>query len=139
MLTARQQAILDFMKAYHAQHREPPTMRTIMVHLGIKSTNGVRCHFLAMEKKGVLTQKGSRRWQAVDNTEPRAVDLLRRLWLAYAGDLPDLEAAAQAAGDFLRELLLESLDAQSRPVSQDGSQGPDRQSAIPPEALGTGP
>lgn len=56
-LTARQQAILDWIRAYIAQHRTPPTLREIGVAHGIRSTNGVNDHCRALERKGFIRRR----------------------------------------------------------------------------------
>eukprot|EP00919_Chromeraceae_sp_WS-2016_P043752 GHVR01104441.1.p4 GENE.GHVR01104441.1~~GHVR01104441.1.p4 ORF type:complete len:104 (-),score=17.31 GHVR01104441.1:244-555(-) len=58
-LTEKQAAIYEFLRT------EPvlPSMRDVMRHFGIKGTNGVKCHFDALEKKGYIRRgpKNSKR------------------------------------------------------------------------------
>jgi repressor LexA len=56
-LTARQQAVLDFIVESIQERGYPPTLREIGNHLGIKSTNGVNDHLRALERKGYLTRE----------------------------------------------------------------------------------
>ncbi len=56
-LTARQQAVLDFISHSIDERGFPPTLREIGNHLGIRSTNGVNDHLRALERKGYLTRE----------------------------------------------------------------------------------
>lgn len=56
-LTDRQQAILDFIRAWSREHRYPPTLREIGKHMGIRSTNGVSDHLRALTRKGYLKRE----------------------------------------------------------------------------------
>ncbi len=53
-LTERQQQILDFIKEYVDNFNYPPTYREICKHFNISSTNGVKRHVDALQKKGYL-------------------------------------------------------------------------------------
>ncbi len=53
-LTAKQEAVLAFIRDELADKGYPPTIREIGSHLGLKSTNGVNDHLKALEKKGYL-------------------------------------------------------------------------------------
>ncbi|GIX45837.1 MAG: LexA repressor [Candidatus Tectimicrobiota bacterium] len=53
-LTARQRQILDFIAQVVAATGVPPSLRQIGEALGIRSTNGVRAHLKALEKKGYI-------------------------------------------------------------------------------------
>jgi repressor LexA len=66
-LTARQQAIFDFIVERITSCGYPPTIREIGRHLGIRSTNGVADHLKALKRKGYLRQQGqkSRTWQPI--------------------------------------------------------------------------
>lgn len=54
-LTDRQSAVLRFIAEHIAEHARTPTMRTIGEALGIRSTNGVSDHLIALRRKGALT------------------------------------------------------------------------------------
>jgi repressor LexA len=56
-LTARQQAVLDFISRSIERRGYPPTLREIGEHMGIRSTNGVNDHLKALEKKGYLERE----------------------------------------------------------------------------------
>jgi len=56
-LTKRQQEILDFIRSEIAGHGYPPSFREIGAHFGIKSTNGVKVHMTALEKKGYINRE----------------------------------------------------------------------------------
>jgi len=52
-LTDRQQAILAYVRL-RVKRGLPPTIRDIMKIFGIKSTNAVRLHLIALERKGFI-------------------------------------------------------------------------------------
>lgn len=56
MLTQRQQAILDFIHEYIAEHQYPPSVREIGKHFGIYPAT-VQDHISAIERKGFLQKK----------------------------------------------------------------------------------
>jgi repressor LexA len=53
-LTARQQQILEYIEQVVSTTGVPPSIRQIGAALGISSTNGVRSHLKALEKKGYI-------------------------------------------------------------------------------------
>ena len=53
-LTARQQQLLDYIENIVNTTGVPPSIRQIGAALGISSTNGVRSHLKALEKKGYI-------------------------------------------------------------------------------------
>ena len=53
-LTARQQQLLNYIEQEVSTTGVPPSIRQIGVALGITSTNGVRSHLKALEKKGYI-------------------------------------------------------------------------------------
>jgi repressor LexA len=55
-LTARQQAVFDFIYASVRERGYGPTVREIGEQFKISSPNGVMCHLRALEKKGLLTR-----------------------------------------------------------------------------------
>lgn len=61
MLTDRQRAILDFVLQTFRRGGRPPSYREIGRRFGIRSTNGVRDHLRALERKGALSLAGRRR------------------------------------------------------------------------------
>ena len=56
MLTEKQQAILDFINDYVAEHQYPPSVREIGKHFGIYPAT-VQDHISAIERKGFLQKK----------------------------------------------------------------------------------
>ncbi len=52
--TARQQAVLDFIRETIQANRRPPTVEEIRLHFKFRSPFAVREHILALEKKGLL-------------------------------------------------------------------------------------
>lgn len=56
MLTEKQQAILDFINEYIAEHQYPPSVREIGKHFGIYPAT-VQDHISAIERKGFLQKK----------------------------------------------------------------------------------
>lgn len=61
-LTARQQEMLDYIEHETSATGVPPSIRQIGTALGISSTNGVRLHLQALQKKGYIrrSQRTSR-------------------------------------------------------------------------------
>jgi repressor LexA len=53
-LTARQQQLLNYIEREVSTTGVPPSLREIGAALGISSTNGVRSHLKALEKKGYI-------------------------------------------------------------------------------------
>ena len=52
--TARQQQVLDCIRAHCQQCGFPPTIRELAAALGIRSPNGVVCHLQALQRRGLL-------------------------------------------------------------------------------------
>lgn len=68
-LTARQAAVLDFIRSYIEAHSFPPSLREIGNHMGIRSTNGVNDHLHALERKGRI-RRSSLLSRSIVLTEP---------------------------------------------------------------------
>lgn len=60
-LTDRQQSILDFIVEEIQEKGYPPTLREISAQFGISSTQGVRRHIDALEKKGYIVRESGAR------------------------------------------------------------------------------
>ena len=60
-LTDRQQSILDFIVREIQSRGFPPTLREISTEFGISSTQGVRRHIDALEKKGYIERDSGAR------------------------------------------------------------------------------
>lgn len=73
-LTDRQIEVLDFIRTFKEREGFSPTFREIGAELGITSTNGVKDHLLALERKGVLTFSAGTARSIVlpDQTEERS-------------------------------------------------------------------
>ncbi len=56
-ITERQQDILDFIRAMVAERGKPPTLREIGEQFGIRSTNGVEKHLVALERGGLIVRE----------------------------------------------------------------------------------
>lgn len=56
-LTSRQQQVLDLISESIEQRGYPPTVRELGDRLGIRSTNGVNDHLVALAKKGYLERQ----------------------------------------------------------------------------------
>lgn len=66
-LTARQQAVLQYLQAHLMEFGFPPTVREIARHFGMAGPKGAKKHLDALVKKGVLHRVAGR---------PRALNLL---------------------------------------------------------------
>ena len=58
-LTTRQSEVLNEIRSFIQIHGYSPTVRDIAKLTGIKSTNGVRWHLKALEKKGEIIRHKS--------------------------------------------------------------------------------
>jgi len=56
-LTAKQQAILEFIQDETGQRGCPPTIREIGAHFGLRSTGSVRDYLRALERKGYIDRR----------------------------------------------------------------------------------
>jgi repressor LexA len=65
-LTARQQAVYDFVHELIARRGYGPTVREIATEFDIRSPNGVMCHLRALERKGLIRR---------DANKARAIEL----------------------------------------------------------------
>lgn len=87
-LTDRQQSILDFIVDEIQERGYPPTLREISARFGISSTQGVRRHIDALEKKGYISRESGARSIAVS---PEILDLSR------AGDIVSIPLLGEVA------------------------------------------
>ncbi len=62
MLTEKQEAILDFVRAIQAERGIPPSTRDIQRQFGYASQNAAMNHLRALAKKGVIEQIDGRTW-----------------------------------------------------------------------------
>lgn len=67
-ITDRQQEILSFIESFTKRSGYPPTMREIAKEFGLTSTNGVKRHLQALEKKGYI---------ATESNASRAISVLK--------------------------------------------------------------
>jgi repressor LexA len=80
--TERQKAIYDFIRETMSRRGMPPTLREIGGKFGIRSTNGVEKHLLALERGGYISrERGKSRGIAIINGSRQAdrVPLLGRV------------------------------------------------------------
>ncbi len=66
-LTQRQQMVFDFIRRQIESSRNAPTIREIADEMGFRSPNGVNCHLVALEKKGLIT-RGENKSRAIQLT-----------------------------------------------------------------------
>ena len=59
-LSARQQAVYDFIVRFYEERAYPPTVREIGEAVGLKSTSNVHAHLKTLEKKGYIRMDASR-------------------------------------------------------------------------------
>jgi repressor LexA len=62
MLTARQEEILDFIRAHQQEHGLPPSTRSIQKQFGFASQNSAMSHLRALASKGAVNQFGDGSW-----------------------------------------------------------------------------
>jgi repressor LexA len=65
-LTARQQAVLDFIRRQQRKTGIPPSSREIQAHFGFQSQTAAMNHLRALEKKGVIVRTPGKARSAVD-------------------------------------------------------------------------
>lgn len=53
-LTERQRQVLEFICRFIAKKRYGPTLAPIADHFGFRSSNGAKCHVVALKKKGYI-------------------------------------------------------------------------------------
>lgn len=87
-LTARQQAILDWLRDEIDRCGLPPTIREIGEEFGIRSTKGVEDHLAALERKGAIRR---------ERGKSRAIEIASRPDLRGARMLPLLGRIAAGA------------------------------------------
>ena len=87
-LTARQQAILDWLRDEIDRRGMPPTIREIGEEFGIRSTKGVEDHLAALERKGAIRR---------ERGKSRAIEVVARPDLRGARMLPLLGRIAAGA------------------------------------------
>lgn len=65
--TAKQLAILEWMRAYQLEHAMPPTLHEITEAFGFASIHSAWCHLNALAKKGLVRHrpKVARGWVAM--------------------------------------------------------------------------
>lgn len=76
-LTERQSQILEFIRETVAASGMPPTVAEITAAMGVSSTNGIRGHLQALERKGAieLVPNASRGIRLLDQPEPGEAQL----------------------------------------------------------------
>lgn len=118
-LTRRQRQIVDFLRAYHAEHGISPTLEEIAGHFGVNKVT-VFGHVSELERKGVLRRAArgaSRALQLVESDEP--VGSLRLPVLgSIAAGLP-IEAIEDAESLDLADLVPEGRDVYALRVKGD--------------------
>lgn len=62
MLTARQEEILDYIRAYQREHGIPPSVRVVQKHFGFASQNAAHAHLKALAAKGAVSQFSDGSW-----------------------------------------------------------------------------
>lgn len=62
MLTEKQEAILDYVRAVQGENGMPPSTRDIQRHFGYASQNAAMNHLRALARKGAIEQINGRTW-----------------------------------------------------------------------------
>ncbi len=84
-LTKRQQEVYDIIEDKIVNRGYSPTIREIGAVTGIRSSNGVMCHVLALQTKGFITRdRNKSRSIVLTNVPPKKVTLqqLKDSWRA---------------------------------------------------------
>jgi repressor LexA len=117
MVTERQRAILDYLRAFVDEHGYPPTVREIGEAVGLRSPSTVHAHLAQLERAGLLRR---------DPTKPRAIELTDRR--RYLDESPTdvhrlpLVGEIAAGGPLLAEQNIEDYVAVPEPLSRGGEE-----------------
>ena len=117
MVTERQRAILDYLRAFVDDHGYPPTVREIGEAVGLRSPSTVHAHLAQLERAGLLRR---------DPTKPRAIELTdrRRQIDASPADVHRLPLVGEiaAGGPLLADQNIEDYLAVPEPLSRGGEE-----------------
>jgi repressor LexA len=117
MVTERQRAILDYLRAFVDEHGYPPTVREIGEAVGLRSPSTVHAHLAQLERAGLLRR---------DPTKPRAIELTdrRRHVDESPADFHRLPLVGEiaAGGPLLAEQNVEDYVAVPEPLSRGGEE-----------------
>jgi repressor LexA len=117
MVTERQRAILDYLRAFVDEHGYPPTVREIGEAVGLRSPSTVHAHLAQLERVGLLRR---------DPTKPRAIELTdrRRHLDESPADVHRLPLVGEiaAGGPLLAEQNIEDYVAIPEPLSRGGEE-----------------
>jgi repressor LexA len=117
MVTERQRAILDYLRAFVDEHGYPPTVREIGEAVGLRSPSTVHAHLAQLERAGLLRR---------DPTKPRAIELTdrRRHLDESPTDVHRLPLVGEiaAGGPLLAEQNIEDYVAVPEPLSRGGEE-----------------
>ncbi len=129
-LTERQEKILAFIKKSIQEQGDPPTIREIGEHFGIRSTNGVNDHLKALERKGYLMrgELKSRALSVIDGGKaqaPRFAKLSTRRELTAIGDgdtveIPVVGKVAAGAPILAQENITDHVRIDSMLLGENG-------------------
>ena len=95
-LTKRQREVYEFIREKIRGRGYGPTVREIGKAFGISSPNGVMCHLLALEKKGMITREKGEKNKGL----PRAISLVHESPSACSLTLAGTVAAGLAVETF---------------------------------------
>jgi repressor LexA len=117
MVTERQRAILDYLRAFVDEHGYPPTVREIGEAVGLRSPSTVHAHLAQLERAGLLRR---------DPTKPRAIELTdrRRQLDESPADVHRLPLVGEiaAGGPLLADQNIEDYVAVPEPLSRGGEE-----------------
>jgi repressor LexA len=113
MVTERQRAILDYLRAFVDEHGYPPTVREIGEAVGLRSPSTVHAHLAQLERAGLLRR---------DPTKPRAIELADRGQPAPDVHRLPLVGEIAAGGPLLAEQNIEDYVAVPEPLSRGGEE-----------------
>jgi repressor LexA len=117
MVTERQRAILEYLRAFVDQHGYPPTVREIGEAVGLRSPSTVHTHLAQLERAGLLRR---------DPTKPRAIELTdrRRQLDESPADVHRLPLVGEiaAGGPLLADQNIEDYVAVPEPLSRGGEE-----------------
>ena len=67
-ITAKQEQVLKYLKAFTEENGYPPSVRDICQGVGLKSTSSVHAHLKSLEKAGYIKRDGNKTRALIVNT-----------------------------------------------------------------------
>lgn len=105
-MTTRQLELLDFIKAYIAEHRTPPSYEEMMNAMGLKSKSGIHRIVKALVERGEIVQlRGRARSIEIATGKTKSDELVYSpLWMEIEKTFTDHYVKNVSAAQTLRDI-----------------------------------